>query len=243
MPLVDSADPTSQVYWTTTDILNFARVLVNDTQGTLSGQNLADNAPATWPLLNFCYAKLQNALEDSNVESVTYADAIVTVPGSGSYSDPASQSVLSYSGFTDAAGNTYDEPTLPPDLTMPLSLETRTAGQNAPFLPMAQRQGGLPSQFGNYRFLMWEFKQGGIYLLGGTERSAGHPYPLHPLSSRTSASAGRHGAGDPLGAGRAGAGVHDRSRVPGDSRRCQRSDDAGESGQRGHGAGEQVSQA
>ena len=176
MPLVDGGG-TSAVFWNTTDILNFARVLVNDAQGGISGQDLADDRPYTWPLLNLCYAKLANWLEDANVESATYAEAVISLPASASYTDPSVQSHLDYTGFTDAAGFTYETPTLPPDLLEPLQLWQRATGQNAPFREMTQRLGGMENQWGGVSagiyggFLgLWEFRQNGIYFLGGSSQ-------------------------------------------------------------------------
>lgn len=166
MPLVDNG-PGSAIFWNTTDILNFARVLVNDAQGGISGQDLADARPYTWPLLNLCYAKLANWLEDNNVESATYAEAIVTLPVSADSQDPAAQSRLGYDGFTDPAGFFFETPTLPPDMLEPLQLWERPSGQNRPFREMSQRLGGLGAKFGGGPFREWEFRQNSIYLLGG----------------------------------------------------------------------------
>jgi hypothetical protein len=172
--LVDSP-PGSEVFWNTTDILNFARVLVNDAQSSLAGQDLADDRPYTWPLLNLCYAKLANWLEDNNVESASYNEATISLPGSAAYSDPNAQSRLGYDGFTDAAGNTYDTPTLPPDILEPRQLWQTPTGQNIPDQSMRQVLGGLEGQYyqgiygGNFGgfYGSWCFQQNSIYFLGG----------------------------------------------------------------------------
>jgi hypothetical protein len=127
VPLVDGY-PGSEVFYSASDILDFARVLVNDAQGGISGQDLADDRPYTWPLLNLCYGRLANWLEDNNVESAMYAEAVIQLPTTATYSDPNAQSRLGYDGFTDAAGNFYDSPTLPPDLLQPLNLWQRITG-------------------------------------------------------------------------------------------------------------------
>lgn len=170
MPLVNPAG-LPQIFWDTTEVLNFARVLVNDAQGSLAGQDLSDERPYTWTLLNLCYANLANWLEDNNVESATYAEAIITLPPTGSYTDPSAQAHLAYGGYTDAAGNSWDSPTLPDDLLEPLQLWQRPSGQNVPFAPMTQRLGGLAFQIGGsiYGYLnnTWEFRQNAIYFVGG----------------------------------------------------------------------------
>lgn len=174
MPLVDGA-PGSDVFWNTTDILNFARVLVNDCQQSLAGQDLADSRPYTWTLLNLCYAKLANWLEDNNVESASYNEATISLPPSGVYSDPNAQSRLGYDGFQDAAGNTYETPTLPPDLLEPKNLWQTPTGLNVPDISMKQSLGGLEGAYyqgingGAYGGFCgtWEFRQNSIYFLGG----------------------------------------------------------------------------
>lgn len=174
--LVDGG-PASGVFWNTTDILNFARVLVNDAQSSLAGQDLADDRPYTWPLLNLCYAKLANWLEDNNVESSTYAEQTIHCPISAISTDPSAQSFLNYNGFTDTAGNQYDDPTLPPDLVEPLTLWQRPTGLDVPFREMKQKLGGLTSPWnvvsaGVYGGLWgtWEFRQNSIYFSGGSSQ-------------------------------------------------------------------------
>jgi hypothetical protein len=174
MPLVDGG-PGSDVFWNTTDILNFARILVNDAQSSLAGQDLADDKPYTWPLLNLCYAKLANWLEDNNVESASYNEATISLPASAVYSDPNAQSRLGYDGFTDAAGFTYDTPTLPTDLLEPRQLWQTPTGQNVPDREMRQVLGGLEGPYYNGinggiyggMYGSWEFRQNSIYFLGG----------------------------------------------------------------------------
>lgn len=174
MPLVDGGSG-SDVFWDTTDILNFARVLINDCQQSLAGQDLADSRPYTWTLLNLCYAKLANWLEDNNVESASYNEATISLPVSAAYSDPNAQSRLGYDGFVDAAGNVYPAPTLPPDLLEPKQLWQTPTGLNVPDLSMKQSLGGLEGQYyqgingGSYGgfYGTWEFRQNSIYFLGG----------------------------------------------------------------------------
>lgn len=165
--LVDGS-PYSDIFWNTTDVLNFARVLINDAQGSIEGQDLADVRPYTWPLLNFCYGRLQNWLQDNNVESSTYAEQIIQLPISSGSSDPNAQSRLGYDGFDDDQGFHYDLPTLPPQMLEPLQIWQRATGQNSPFRICPQRLGGLrPAFYGNFVFSEWEFRQNSVYFSGG----------------------------------------------------------------------------
>ncbi len=163
MPLVTD-DFTSLIFWTTQDVLNLARMIANDAQGSIAGQDLADDRPYTWWLLNLCYAKLQNALEDTNVESTTYEEwRVGPLPATSDVSDPTISSRLGYDGFADGAGNFYEYPKLPPNLLEPLEVWERPGGSVQQFTPMSQRQGGLRNIMGSGPYRYWEFRQLGLY--------------------------------------------------------------------------------
>lgn len=174
MPLIDPGVG-SDVFYTAEEILDYARLLANDVQGGMAGQELSSNRPRTWALFNLCYGKLSNWLEDNNVESATYAEQIIQLPSSSVYSDPSAQSRLGYDGFTDAAGFLYETPTLPSMLLEPLQLWQRPTDQNVPFYEMKQRLGGLGNAWnygwngGTYGSVYgeWEFRENSIYMLGG----------------------------------------------------------------------------
>lgn len=174
MPLVDPLAG-SDVFYNTDDILNYARILINDTQGGIDGQILRNDDPRTWVLLNLCYGRLANWLEDNNVESAMYAEAVIGLPASAVYTDPSAQSRLGYDGFADASGFLYPSPALPENLLEPLQLWQRPTGQAVPFCEMKQHLGGLGNAWnygwngGTYGSIYgeWEFRENSIYILGG----------------------------------------------------------------------------
>lgn len=203
MPVLPPAKLSTTVFWDAEDVLNFARVLVNDAQGGLSGQDLADGRPYTWPLLNFCYAKLANWMEDSNIESCTYSEAVIgpLAPAPTASSDVNTQVRLGYDGYWDG-GNDATNPQfkLPDDCLMPLELWERQASNVGPFLPMKQVLGGLPPRAGFFNFRIWEFRGNAIFMPGAIQANllrvryipalplliqpvnAGDPYPQIPLA-------------------------------------------------------------
>lgn len=161
----------SQVFWSAEDVLNFARMLINDMQGGVAGQELADSQPYTWWLLNLAYAKLQNALEDTNVESVTYSEAIVgpltAAPSAGT--DPNTQVRLGYDGYYDGTNETDENIILPGDLLEPTLIWERPSGSSQPFVPMKQQLGGLQPRWGGWgvmysyaRLGSWEMRSDGF---------------------------------------------------------------------------------
>lgn len=157
---------TSAVFYTSADILNYARLLVNGMQGTAGGDLLRDADPATWILFNLCYAKLANWLEDNGVESAAVAEWEVSIPP-GVSPDPNAQSFLAYDAFYAADGTRYPTVMLPQNMLMPVQLWSRPTGQNQPFTEMRQKLGGLSANFGNYVPREWEFRQNAIYIAGG----------------------------------------------------------------------------
>ena len=202
MPVVLPQRLSSVVFWDAGDVLNFARILLNDAQSSLSGQDLADARPYTWPLLNFCYAKLANWLEDSNVESCTYSEAIIgpLTPCPIASSDVNAQVRLGYDGYWDGGADlTNAQYKLPDDCLMPLELWERQADQAGPFLPMKQVLGGLPPRAGFFNWRYWEFRQNAIFMPGAIQTNllriryipalplliqpqAGQQYPQIPLA-------------------------------------------------------------
>lgn len=168
MPLVTQiAGFPSQVFYNTTDILQRARVSINDAQSSLDGQDLSDDRPYTWTLLNMVYEDLANQLEDMNVESAMYGEATLTIPPCNTSQDPAAQCRIGYDGFDDAAGNHYETPCLPVGFIEPLTLMQRVSGQNVPFRPFTQKLGGLGSGFSGY-LNAWEFRENSIYFTGSS---------------------------------------------------------------------------
>lgn len=154
----------STVFWSALDVLNFARMLINDQQGGIGGQELSDDQAYTWLLLNFAYAKLCNQLEDTNVEAVTYAEAIVgpLAPAPNAGVDPNVQVRLGYDGYWDGTNDTDENVILPGDMLEPTQIWERRSGTNLPFTLMKQQLGGLQSrwgfQYGFQSFGVWEFR-------------------------------------------------------------------------------------
>ena len=203
MAVLPPAKLSTVVFWDANDVLDFARVLINDAQGGLAGQDLSNDRPYTWTLLNFCFAKLANWLEDSNVESCTYSEAIIgpLAPAPTASSDVNTQVRLGYDGYWDGGNDATDAKyKLPDDCLMPLELWERQASNSGPFLPMKQVLGGLPPRAGFFNFRYWEFRGNAIYLPGAIQsnllriryipalplliqpKSDTEPYPQIPLA-------------------------------------------------------------
>jgi len=161
MPVLPPQPVAAGIFWDANDVLNFARILVNDAQGGLSGQDLSNDRDYTWPLLNFCYAKLANWLEDSNVEAATYSEAIIgpLAAAPTASSDINTQVRLGYDGYWDGGADDTDPKfKLPEDCLMPLEIWERQASNSGPFIPMKQVLGGISPRSGSWNFRYWELR-------------------------------------------------------------------------------------
>lgn len=157
--------------------MTFVRLLINDGQNGLQGQELSDDSPYTPWIINLAYSNLQDDLEDTNVESVTTAEAIVgplsAAPSAAS--DPNTQIRLGYNGYWDGTNDTDGEVTLPGDLVMPLRVWSRPAGSVQPFLPVKQQFGGIEARFGMGlpnligNGSVWEFRGNALYMPGNIQ--------------------------------------------------------------------------
>lgn len=202
MPIIPTPTPSNtNVFWDAEEILTFARIQLNDVQGGLSGQDLADSRPYTWPLLNFCYANLTAWLEDSNVESTTYQETVVgpLAPDPNATVDPSTQVRLGYDGYFLSNGAVDLLVKLPFDCLMPLEVSYRQVGSVGRYIRVPQYLGGLPQRSGNWGPWNWEMRMNSLCLTGFiqplnlklryipalpllVQPGVGEPYPLVPLA-------------------------------------------------------------
>jgi hypothetical protein len=172
MPIIPPPTPSeTNIFWDANEILDFARIEFNDVQGGLSGQDLSNDRPYTWPLLNLCYANLAAWLEDSNVESSTYEEAVVGGIGAdpNASSDPSAQVRLGYDGCYYSNGAYDSKKKLPFDCLMPLEVSFRQTGTVTIFRSVKQHLGGLPQRTANWGPQFWEMRKNSLCLTGFTQ--------------------------------------------------------------------------
>lgn len=173
------------------DVLNLARAIVNDTfsgaTGTPGeGRTLTDNAPFTLPLLNSAIRRLTQQLENNNVTTFTVDNFVLTVPAVPT-PDAGVQVNISYSGYFDGTSQNAN-PSLPPDMLVPLEIWERPTGSAIEFQRMDQ-VGVLPSVIqGNY-LKFWSWSQDQLNFIGAVQstdiRIRYKSRILAPISSST----------------------------------------------------------
>lgn len=152
------------------EVMDEARAIVADTYAGATntpgeGRVLTNDAPFTLPYLNSAIRKLQRKLAN-NGQTTFIKDNVILTPITPVLTvDPAVQTFISYTGYFDGT-NMNPDVVLPPDLLEPMELWERITGSNAPFVPMSQPPGGLPSA-AQYNYLcQWEWRTDQINFIG-----------------------------------------------------------------------------
>lgn len=167
MPLVNPV--AGNPYPTIEQVMNLARVRVNDASNSIEGDLLTDDAPYTQTLLNSAWRWLQARAYSAGVETPIQEAVLYGVPVQASQ-DPANQAYLTWIGCSDGV-NQFDTPALPQNLIQPLSVWRRqsngspTENPDAPlntamFNLMEQATDGLPVWL-NYNIYDW--RADGLY--------------------------------------------------------------------------------
>ena len=147
------------------DVLNTARVRLNDAIVGLGGDVLQDTAPFTLIALNAAWRRLQELLVNFGVAwlkpETVFASVVATTNA-----DPASQQYIGWAKFFDGT-NLVSAPVLPQDLIAPLAMWERThAVSPTSFFPMDKLDNGLPAVPKTTLNHSWEWRNGAIYLPG-----------------------------------------------------------------------------
>jgi hypothetical protein len=148
-------------------VLNRARVLVNDAAQSLAGNLLADTTPYTLELLNSGYEQLQDELLDRDVETFT-KEAVLSSMTPAQITDPGLTVNINFANYFDGVSNNAS-PVLPQDLILPLRLWERQTGINEIWWPMRPVNDGLPSASQVARLVYWDWRTDAIYFTGSNQ--------------------------------------------------------------------------
>lgn len=156
-------------YPTAAQCLTLARAVIDDAYSAsgaiLTGSVPGPSAPMTYPYLNAAYRFLQDELINAGIETFV-KELIISPLTAAANNDPATQVILSETGYFDGATN-FNPPQLPVDLLVPLRVWERPTGSLGYFTPVGEANDGLPnlSQTGKLRY--WEWRQNdGLCFLG-----------------------------------------------------------------------------
>lgn len=147
------------------DILNTARVRLNDAIASLAGDVVTNAQPFTQVMANDAWQRLQTFLANLGIVRLKQEIIIPNIPAVTSI-DPASQVSLSWAGYFNGT-TLLPAPVLPQDLIIPLKIWERVSGQNACFQkPMENMMDGLPSWPKQAANVVWEWRQDAIFMPG-----------------------------------------------------------------------------
>ena len=155
---------TSAPYPNMSDVLNLARVRVNDAIQSIDGDVLTDNQPFTQVMANAAWQRLQEFCANLGFARLTQEVILTGVPPVES-TDPASQTWMNWSQYFDGQ-NYFNAPVLPQDLILPLKVWERWSGQNAVFTQMEMWIDGMPNWTKQNRNVIWEWREDAIYMPG-----------------------------------------------------------------------------
>lgn len=146
-------------------VINTARVRLNDAIAALSGDVLKDATPFTLVMINAAWRRLQELLVNFGYTWLknTYVQTAVAIAGS---TDTAAAVWFDWTGYNNGA--LLGTPILPQDCIAPLSMEERVNGTNGIYLPMDRLDNGLPGVPKLTLNKVWEWRNGKIYMPGAT---------------------------------------------------------------------------
>jgi hypothetical protein len=167
MPIIP-AGPTAP-YGTVGDVLQLARVYVNDAMGPngIAGDILASPVPATAVLLNSAWRELQEELADSGVETLCGEALIPSIP-SVALTDPSVQVYLNWVGYWNGAGAINTAFVLPQDFIQPRGfLWERASGSATQFSPVHPVD-KLPEGYQTDQLRWYEWRGDSLWFKGAT---------------------------------------------------------------------------
>ncbi len=146
------------------DVLNTARVRLNDAIQSIGGDILTDLAPFTQTAVNAAWRRLQELLVNLGFARLKVETIFTLVSAVGS-ADVGSQVWIGWTGYFNGLALS-GTPALPQDLIAPLDLWERQSGSGASYAPMDQLLNGLPTVPKQSLNRIWEWRQEAIYMPG-----------------------------------------------------------------------------
>ncbi len=168
MPIIP-AGPTAP-YGTTGDVLQLARVYVNDAWGPngVAGDILSSANPATAVLLNSAWRELQEELADSGVETLCGEALIPAIPAVA-LTDPSVQVYLNWVGYWNGAGAINPTVVLPQDFIQPRGfMWERPTGSGQQFSKVEPVE-KLPEGYQASQLRWYEWRGDSLWFKGATQ--------------------------------------------------------------------------
>lgn len=153
-------------YDTLENVVNTARVRLNDAIQQLAGDVLTDTAVFTLTFINAAWRRLQQLLSNYGVSILNREFRWFSVPAA-TQSDFGTQVWFDWDGYFDGT-NILPAPVLPTDMIFPLDLWERVHGSNSIYTPIDQIFNGLPTVAQGVLNRLWEWRENKVYMPGST---------------------------------------------------------------------------
>lgn len=173
MPVVNP--PSGDPYATVGEVLQLARVIVNDAFGPngLAGDLLSNTQPYTPILLQSAWEQLQDELADAGVESLVKETILTAVPAVTAI-DPSVTTYITWDGYFD--GTTLQPigvgiPVLPFDMIQPAArgVWERVTGSGSSFSEVTPWDSGLPEGYHSDKLRWYEWRDDKLFFKGATQ--------------------------------------------------------------------------
>src|SRR5215472_4981990 len=158
--------PSNAPYDSLEDVLNCARVRLNDAIQTLGGEVLTDTAVFTLTFVNAAWMRLLQLLAGYGISALNAQWDWFSVPVAAN-TDYGSQCYMNWDNFFDGT-NLQTSPQLPMDMISPVDLYERPHGTTLQYSDVDQLFNGLPTVAKGPLNRVWEWRQNAIYLPGTT---------------------------------------------------------------------------
>lgn len=149
------------------DVLDRARVFLNDAGFSLDGDIFSNTAPATFECLNSAYEQLQEELAANGMEDFKKEVVLVNFPKIG-VNDIGAQTFVGFEGSFDGVNN-FVSPALPADLQIPLKIWVRQTGTVTPWQPISQVMDSFNgAELQTALLTKWQWRELRVNFIGAT---------------------------------------------------------------------------
>jgi hypothetical protein len=153
-------------YFIVDDVMNTARVRLNDAIQQLSGDILKDSQPFSQTMVNSAWLRMQQFLANLGFARLVDEVVITGLPICGNLIDPATQCWIDWTGFYDGT-QIWTGFALPQRCSFPLKIWDRVTGFNSGWgEPIRNVMDGLPATFKYPRNGIFEWRNDRIYMPG-----------------------------------------------------------------------------
>lgn len=158
--------PSVAPFDTLENIVNTARVRLNDAIQALGGDILTDDAVFTLTFITAAWRRFQQILANYGISIMKRQAVLFSVPAQ-TQADFGAEVWMDWDGYFDGSV-IQSAPILPPDLIFPLDLSERIAPSAGTYFPIDQVFNGFPAIEQTEYNRLWEWRDNKVYMPGAT---------------------------------------------------------------------------